>query len=101
MTDVELRADGADARTALTSLTVAQLQARAAELGIPGAARLRKGELVNAIIENQDGADASSQPSEAPAETEQPEAEQAEAQQAEAQQPVADEPVAAEAPAAE
>ncbi|MFF1571986.1 transcription termination factor Rho [Leifsonia sp. NPDC058292] len=48
MTDVNLRAGGADTRE-LTSLKVAELQALAAELGIQGANRLRKGELVEAV----------------------------------------------------
>jgi transcription termination factor Rho len=88
VTDVELRADGADARSVLTSLTVAQLQSRAAGLGIAGAARLRKGELVNAIIENQDG--------DAPVET----LEEAE-QQAAVEQPLADAPAEQPAPVEE
>lgn len=54
MTDVDIRATGADSRTDLASLTVAELQALAAERGISGASKLRKGDLVNAINENQD-----------------------------------------------
>ncbi|QDZ16533.1 transcription termination factor Rho [Humibacter ginsenosidimutans] len=49
MTDVNLRADGADSTTDLSALRVPQLQALASELGISGAAKLRKGELVAAI----------------------------------------------------
>ncbi|MDN4614686.1 transcription termination factor Rho [Leifsonia sp. F6_8S_P_1B] len=48
MTDVELHAGGVDTSD-LTSLKVAELQALAAEFGIPGATRLRKGELVEAV----------------------------------------------------
>ncbi len=48
MTDVELHAGGVD-NSDLTSLKVAELQALAAELGLQGATRLRKGELVEAI----------------------------------------------------
>ncbi|ANF33107.1 transcription termination factor Rho [Leifsonia xyli] len=48
MTDVELHAGGVDTSD-LTSLKVAELQALAAELGLQGAGRLRKGELVEAI----------------------------------------------------
>ncbi|WP_078713522.1 transcription termination factor Rho [Agreia bicolorata] len=53
MTDVNLRAPGAETPTALTGLKVAELQALAQSLGINGAARLRKGELVQAITERQ------------------------------------------------
>jgi transcription termination factor Rho len=48
VTDVELHAGGVDTSD-LTSLKVAELQALAAEFGIPGATRLRKGELVEAV----------------------------------------------------
>lgn len=48
MTDVELYAGGVDTSD-LTSLKVAELQALAAGLGLQGAGRLRKGELVEAI----------------------------------------------------
>jgi transcription termination factor Rho len=48
VTDVELHAGGVD-NSDLTSLKVAELQALAAELGLQGATRLRKGELVEAI----------------------------------------------------
>ena len=46
MTDVNNRAD-------LGVLKLAELQALAGSLGIPGASKLRKGELVDAITENQ------------------------------------------------
>jgi transcription termination factor Rho len=48
VTDVNLRAGGADTSD-LTSLKVAELQALAAGLGIQGANKLRKGELVEAV----------------------------------------------------
>ncbi|MFP3464718.1 transcription termination factor Rho [Leifsonia sp. SIMBA_070] len=48
MTDVELHAGGVDTSD-LASLKVAELQALAAGLGLQGATRLRKGELVEAI----------------------------------------------------
>ncbi|WP_431247017.1 transcription termination factor Rho [Leifsonia xyli] len=48
MTDVELHAGGVDTSD-LTGLKVAELQALAAGLGLQGATRLRKGELVEAI----------------------------------------------------
>ena len=47
MTDVNTRAD-------LSALKLAELQALASSLGISGASKLRKGELVDAINENQD-----------------------------------------------
>lgn len=53
VTDVNLRAPGADTPTALAGLKVAELQALAQSLGINGAARLRKGELVQAIADRQ------------------------------------------------
>jgi transcription termination factor Rho len=51
VTDVNLHATGVDSRANLTALRVAELQALAAELGVPGANKLRKGELVDAISE--------------------------------------------------
>ncbi|TFD58873.1 transcription termination factor Rho [Cryobacterium suzukii] len=48
MTDVNLRATGSDLPR-LSTLRVSELQALALELKIPGASKLRKGELVNAI----------------------------------------------------
>lgn len=53
VTDVNLRAPGAETPTALAGLKVAELQALAQSLGINGAARLRKGELVQAITDRQ------------------------------------------------
>ena len=63
----------------LSALKLAELQALAASLGISGASKLRKGELVNAINENGGAAstpDAPSDttPTEAPVEAEQPSA---------------------------
>jgi transcription termination factor Rho len=55
VTDVSIRAQGAETRTDLAALTVAELQALAAERGISGASKLRKGELVDAITENEAG----------------------------------------------
>ncbi|WP_374945762.1 transcription termination factor Rho [Agreia sp.] len=55
MTDVNLRAPGAENRTDLAGLKVAELLALANALGITGAARLRKGELVQAITDHQAG----------------------------------------------
>jgi transcription termination factor Rho len=65
VTDVNLRATGAETRTDLAGLKVAELQALANALGITGAARLRKGELVQAITDHQAGG----QPEPAAAET--------------------------------
>jgi transcription termination factor Rho len=53
VTDVNLRAPGAEARTDLAGLKVAELQALANALGITGAARLRKSDLVQAITAHQ------------------------------------------------
>ena len=49
MTDVNLRTNAADS-SRLGTLRVAELQALALELGIPGSSKLRKGELVAAIV---------------------------------------------------
>jgi transcription termination factor Rho len=53
VTDVNVRASSADARSNLSALRLPELQALAAELGLVGASKLRKGELVNAINETQ------------------------------------------------
>jgi transcription termination factor Rho len=87
VTDVELHAGGVDTSD-LTSLKVAELQALAAELGLQGATRLRKGELVEAIAAARAAAAGTA---EAPAE---PEAVEPEA--VETAEPVAAEPVVAE-----
>lgn len=52
MTNVNLHADGVDI-SRLSTLRVAELQALAGELGIQGASKLRKGELVDAITATQ------------------------------------------------
>ncbi len=57
MTDVNLHATGVE-KSELTTLKVAELQALAAQLGIQGANKLRKGELVDAISEIQNAAPA-------------------------------------------
>ncbi|MCU1580138.1 MAG: transcription termination factor Rho [Rhodoglobus sp.] len=54
MTDVNTHATSAGSRTDLSALRLPELQALASELGISGASKLRKGDLVNAINENQD-----------------------------------------------
>jgi transcription termination factor Rho len=52
VTNVNLHADGVDI-SRLSTLRVAELQALAGELGIQGASKLRKGELVDAITATQ------------------------------------------------
>ncbi|AMB57952.1 transcription termination factor Rho [Microterricola viridarii] len=56
MTDVNTGATGAHTRTELNALRVAELQALANQLGISGAGKLRKGELIDAISETEAGA---------------------------------------------
>ena len=53
MNDVNIRATSADSRADLNTLKLAELQALASSLGISGASKLRKGDLVDAINENQ------------------------------------------------
>ncbi|SDS35269.1 transcription termination factor Rho [Microterricola viridarii] len=53
MTDVNTGATGAHTRTELNALRVAELQALANQLGISGAGKLRKGELIDAISETE------------------------------------------------
>ncbi len=73
MTDVNLHAPGVE-KSELTTLKVAELQALAAQLGIQGANKLRKGELVDAIseVQNQGEGDgvADAAPAAEPAESE-------------------------------
>ena len=77
MTDVNIRtASGADT-TRLNTLRVAELQALAGELGLQGASKLRKGELVVAIAEIQSRTVAGAAPETTEAVTE-PKAEPAE-----------------------
>nr|WP_218853777.1 transcription termination factor Rho [Schumannella luteola] len=79
-------------RAALTKLKLAELQAIAAERNVPGAARLRKGELVELLLSSVESADAPAAPS-----TEAPVAEAPAAVEA----PAAEVPAAVEAPVAE
>ncbi|CAN5342035.1 hypothetical protein BH09ACT1_BH09ACT1_11410 [soil metagenome] len=58
MTDLTVQADRPNSSTTLSSLRLPELQAIAAQLGLSGASKLRKGELVNAITEIQNGASA-------------------------------------------
>jgi len=53
VTDVNARATSTGSRSDLSALKLAELQALAGSLGIVGASKLRKGELVDAINENQ------------------------------------------------
>jgi transcription termination factor Rho len=53
VTDVNVRASSADSSSNLSALRLPELQALAASLGLSGASKLRKGELVNAISEIQ------------------------------------------------
>ncbi len=53
MTDLTVRATRPDSSAALSKLRIPELQALAAELGLRGASKLRKGELVDAISEIQ------------------------------------------------
>jgi transcription termination factor Rho len=54
-------------RTAgLSGMVLAELQSVAGELGISGTARMRKGQLIEAIKERQDGGGASAPPARAP-----------------------------------
>jgi transcription termination factor Rho len=56
LTDYNVRAIGPNDGTALAAMRLPELQALAARLGIVGAAKLRKGELVDIISETQSGA---------------------------------------------
>jgi transcription termination factor Rho len=74
VTDLTVRADRPNSSADLTGLRVAELQALATELGVSGATKLRKGELVDAISEIQnnshsDSQDAPASDAQAPAET--------------------------------
>ncbi|MEO6827244.1 MAG: transcription termination factor Rho [Microbacteriaceae bacterium] len=64
MTDVNTHADGVETRVTLTALRVAELQALAAQFGIQGATKLRKGELVEAISEIQKPTKRTAEPAE-------------------------------------
>ena len=78
MTDLTVRATATDS-IALAKLRLPELQALAAQLGLSGSSKLRKGELVDAISEIQNNAESASPVAEAPV----------------ADAPVADAPVAA------
>ncbi|MBX9471180.1 transcription termination factor Rho [Microcella sp.] len=58
MTDPIIRASSPEIPANLSALKLAQLQQLALELGVPGASKLRKGELVAAITDNQSPASA-------------------------------------------
>ena len=74
MTDVKIRAGVAESDANLNTLKVADLQRIATELGVPGASKLRKGALIEAISELQ-AADAQvAAPEQQPAEPSAPEA---------------------------
>ena len=95
MTDVNIRATGADSRADLSALKLAELQALASSLGIVGATKLRKGDLVNAIEEHDnDNQGVTDAEFEAPQlQTWQPPADEAEAPVEPAPEPIS-EPVA-------
>ena len=90
MTDPIVRASSAEIPANLSTLKLAQLQQLAVELGVPGASKLRKGELVDAITQNQNpagaeqatdsaaAADAAATATETPAESSAPAADAAE-----------------------
>jgi transcription termination factor Rho len=96
VTNVNLRASGADS-SSLNALRVAELQSLAADLGISGASKLRKGELVEAISEIQNKNADSAAPVSTPVVETAP-ASAVEAAPASTEAPAA---AAAEAPAAE
>jgi len=58
VTDPNVRASSAGVPADLGTLKLAQLQQLATELGVPGVSKLRKGELVDAINQNQNPASA-------------------------------------------
>ena len=60
MTDVNVREPNADSRAPLSTLRLPELQALAAQLGISGTSKLRKGELVTAITEAQNSSEGKS-----------------------------------------
>ncbi|WP_308468236.1 transcription termination factor Rho [Rathayibacter soli] len=80
MTNVNLHAAGVDPNTDLSNLRVAELQALASQLGVTGVAKLRKGELVDAITAAR-GSNSAAEPAVA----ERPAAEPAEAKRAAAE----------------
>ncbi|WP_141898801.1 transcription termination factor Rho [Paramicrobacterium agarici] len=82
VTDAGTRADGAARGTNLQTLKVAELQKLAASLGVQGASKLRKGELIAAISEKQGSGSGQSAP-----EAQTPEAQTPETQTPEVQAP--------------
>ncbi len=62
MTDPIDRASSTQIPAELSTLKLAQLQQLATELGVPGVSKLRKGELVAAISQNQNPASAAQEP---------------------------------------
>ncbi len=93
MTDPIVRASSANVPADLSTLKLAELQQLATQLGVAGVSKLRKGELVDAITQNQ--ADAGGAPAEA-ATADSPVADVAPA--AEAADTAADAPAAESAP---
>src|SRR5664279_5528870 len=71
VTDVNNHASSVDSRAALSALRLPELQAMAAERGITGTSKLRKGDLVEAINEKNSNTETSAAAS-APASTEAP-----------------------------
>jgi len=101
VTDVNVRATSVDKSAALSTLRLPELVALAGELGLTGASKLRKGELVDAINEIQNPTAHADAPADAASADSAPQAEAPEsAAPATVDAPVAEAP-AAEAPAAE
>ncbi|MGX5681321.1 transcription termination factor Rho [Schumannella luteola] len=96
MTDVNNHASSVGSRSDLSALKLAELQALATSLGITGAAKLRKGELVDAITENQNADDSAAADESAPV-TEAPVVDAA-VEDAPAQAPAAEAAAVAEVP---
>jgi transcription termination factor Rho len=92
VTDVNTHSTLADPSVNLASLRVAELQALATQAGIPGAARLRKGELVSALTAMQNPSAAPAAPAAESTQAEQTPAEQTPAEQTPAEQ-ITPEPV--------
>ncbi|MCU1469069.1 MAG: transcription termination factor Rho [Glaciihabitans sp.] len=62
MTDVNVRAPGANSRAALSALRLPELVALATERGLVGASKLRKGELVDALDQQDQNGQATDAP---------------------------------------
>ena len=69
MTDVNLHAEGVDSHSDLSTLRVPELQALAGSLGVAGAAKLRKKELISAIEAARGGQPAPEVQAETPADS--------------------------------